>query len=361
MRFSVNEIFQFFVEASDRDKSPMKNNVPVSIWVTDEEEAQPVFLKESYSFFMLESDPVSTVIATVQAKSSMAMEYIIVPGLTRSSNNPAKFSINGQGQISVAGKLDMETTSTFTLMVQAQTLNQPPLVQQTTVNIRLMDVNDNVPQFESNPYRVTVPENSESGLTVIKVEAHDKDQSSKLSFRFGDDMLQYSHLFGIEANTGVISLLAPLDREEQELYNLTVVVRDADGINALENSTQVHVKVMDINDNPPVFTRSHYQAAVNEDAYEGTILMTLTTKDKDLGIFTDTRYYITDGDPLGKFQIRKNGDLFVNRQLDREEVSRYKLTVAATDGAFVSMATVTVDILDANDNSPVCNQVNLFF
>lgn len=357
----MNEIFQFFVQASDQGSTPMKNSVPVNMWVTDNSEAQPVFTQSSYSFFLLENEATSTVIATIKAVSSLPLEYLIVPGFTKSSNSPARFSIDSRGRLHVAGSLDMETTSAFTLTVQAQTLSTPPLVRQATVYIRLMDVNDNYPYFESNPYLVTVPENSESGISIVQVVAHDLDKSSKFRYSFGDNMRKYAHQFNIDSVTGWITLLSPLDREKQELYNLTVWVKDSENVrDALQNFTIVQIKVMDHNDNPPLFTRSYYQTAVNEDAYLGTILMTLTTVDKDTSANTDTQYYIIEGDPEGKFKVRKNGDIFVNRPLDRETVPRYHLTVAATDGGFVSTATVTVDILDANDNNPVCEKVCIF-
>lgn len=335
----------------------MKNNVPVNIWVTDNPDTQPMFSQPSYSFFIKENEPLSSVIATVKAMSSSPLEYKIVPGFTKSSNSPPKFSIDNKGQIQVAGPLDMETISVYTLTVQAQTLNLSPLAQQTTVHIRLMDVNDNFPYFESNPYFVTVPENSETGIDLIQVVAQDNDKTSKFTYRFGDDVRKYSHQFGIDSGTGLTTLLSPLDRETQEFYNLTVWVKDSESEDALQNFTIVQVKVIDRNDNPPVFTRTHYQAAVNEDAYEGTILMTLTTTDKDIAMDTETHYYIIDGDPEGRFKVRDNGDIYVNRHLDRERIPRYTLVVAATDGVFVSTATVTIDILDANDNSPVCKKV----
>jgi len=71
-------------------------------------------------------------------------------------------------------------------------------------------------------------------------------------------------------------------------------------------------------------------------------------------------YHITDGDSLGQFAVRRNGEVNVNRELDRETKETYVLTVAATDGAFVTTATVTIEILDANDNAPVCEQVHFY-
>lgn len=57
-------------------------------------------------------------------------------------------------------------------------------------------------------------------------------------------------------------------------------------------------------------------------------------------------------------QIHRSGELFVNKELDREMMAHYTLTVAATDGAFVSFTLVKVDVLDDNDNAPTCDQVS---
>ena len=348
------------MQGVDGGTPQLKNQVPVSMWITDATEAQPKFQQDSYSFFILENVPVTSIIATVSATSSLPLEHIIIPGFTENSNSPAKFGIDSKGRINVASKLDREKIATFTLMVQAQTLSKQPLIARTRVNIGLIDVNDNYPYFESDPYEVIVAEHSDTDIEVVQVVAHDLDQTSKFTYSFDDDMREFSHLFSIDRSTGVITLLSPLDREIQDLYNLTVWVTDGDGTDALKNSTTVRVRVADHNDNPPVFSRSHYDAAINEDAYLGTVLITLSTNDKDLDTITDTRYYIIDGDPLGRFKVRKTGDVFVNRPLDKEQVSLYELTVAATDGGFVSTATVKVDVLDANDNSPHCNKVIQF-
>lgn len=49
--------------------------------------------------------------------------------------------------------------------------------------------------------------------------------------------------------------------------------------------------------------------------------------------------------------------MYVKWPLDREECSLYIINVTASDGLFVSQATVEVTVLDTNDNSPICNQV----
>ncbi len=53
-------------------------------------------------------------------------------------------------------------------------------------------------------------------------------------------------------------------------------------------------------------------------------------------------------------QVKRNGELYVSRRLDRESTSSYTLTVSATDGVFVSSCRVGVEILDDNDSKPRC-------
>lgn len=49
--------------------------------------------------------------------------------------------------------------------------------------------------------------------------------------------------------------------------------------------------------------------------------------------------------------------MYVKWPLDREERNLYTINVTASDGLFVSQATVEVTVIDTNDNSPVCDQV----
>lgn len=87
---------------------------------------------------------------------------------------------------------------------------------------------------------------------------------------------------------------------------------------------------------------------VNEDALPGTVVVQLTTTDKDVDLISPVEFYITNGDPYSQFQIRQTGEVYVAKPLDRESVSKYVLDVVATDGKFIAKSRVAVDILDAN-------------
>ncbi|XP_064610099.1 protocadherin Fat 1-like isoform X2 [Liolophura sinensis] len=352
---SVNQVYQFFVHATDRGSPSLENNVPVEILVMGPMDAPPMFDQPGYSFFIPENTRPNTIIATITAQSNDTVTYSIVPGFTRGSNNPAKFSINGEGKIRVLGELDRETTSSFTLTIRAETPTTPPLVAHTQVHVQIMDINDNCPQFESNPYLATVPENTDPGIHVIKVKAFDNDTgvNAEVRYAFTAEVGKLANMFAINSETGEITLLVPLDREEADEYNLTVIASDRGSKESLSNTTLVTVRVMDHNDEAPVFSQTTYSAAVNEDALPGTVIVSISTSDGDLA--SDITYYVTSGDPLGQFSISKAGEVYVNRALDREAKSRYKMTIMATDGGFVTTAMVVIDILDANDNAPNCD------
>lgn len=69
------------------------------------------------------------------------------------------------------------------------------------------------------------------------------------------------------------------------------------------------------------------------------------------------------GDALGQFaveNVQSDWRVYVKKPLDREQKDSYLLTVTATDGTFSSKARVEVKVLDANDNSPVCEKVGVF-
>lgn len=71
-------------------------------------------------------------------------------------------------------------------------------------------------------------------------------------------------------------------------------------------------------------------------------------------------YYPPGGNPRGVFALAPvQGDwkVYVSGLLDREQQDWYLLNITASDGLYVAHTVVEVTIMDANDNSPICNQV----
>lgn len=343
----------------------MENNVPLEIVVMGAEDIPPRFDKEEFKhqvFYVSENSMSQSEICTIKASGPEVLDYTLHSGYTENTNNPAAFAITTDGKVRLVRSLDREMVKDYTITIQALTQTSPPLVDQVELYIRVNDINDNSPEFESNPYSVTVAENTKVGTVLVQVHADDKDEgeSGIVSYKFSEDMVLYTDRFSLDGHSGELKLISPLDREEKEVYNLTIIAEDH-GETPLISYSQVIVSVTDVNDERPVFGQKTYLSSVNEDAAPGTVIITIRAEDKDLGRNSKLTYHITKGDRLGQFRISNSGEIIVNKELDRERKSRYELIVTVTDGKFVSTTRVRVDILDANDNDPICNKVRTSF
>uniref|UniRef100_A0A8C7FQ74 Protocadherin-16 n=1 Tax=Oncorhynchus kisutch TaxID=8019 RepID=A0A8C7FQ74_ONCKI len=292
------------------------------------------------------------------------------------------------GVLTLAQELDHEVTSSLILVVQAtdSALNgSQRRWGSVTARVFVTDENDNAPVF-SSPSAVSVMEDQPVGFVVLYVVARDADQGENRRVSYFIETGNAGGTFSLNPNTGSfsypspppqapsltpllhprlpllplsstfpgsLSILKPIDREEQVLFNLTIVAQDY-GVPALSSSQLLSVQVID-NDNAPTFSRLYYSLEVPENM-EAVELFTLRATDLDTGDSGEMTYKITAGDPSGDFRVdRKSGVLSTSRPLDRERRARYSLTVTALDGgspALSSTATVEVTLLDVNDHSP---------
>lgn len=319
----------------------------------------PLFEKDVYSYFVTESYPIGSIIATITANSNDSLVYRIVPGNKASANVPPKFSIDSSGAIKIINELDRESVKKFELSIRAETLASPGLVAHTTAVIHIQDVNDNRPAFATNHFTAGIAENGNVGAKVVQVEAYDLDSgiNGEIVYKVAVEDETFHQLFSIDPATGWITCVASLDRENASKYEFNVIAADRGAAGGLSSSAVVTIRVIDQNDEEPVFAQSHYNGAVNEDALPGTIILTVTATDRDQEPNNIVNFHISEGDPYGQFNVRKTGEMYVNKELDRELKPSYDLVVLATDGLFVSRARISITILDANDNTPVCDQV----
>ncbi|XP_069130299.1 protocadherin Fat 1-like isoform X2 [Argopecten irradians] len=352
----MHSVMQFFISAVDFGEIPLENNVPVEIYIMGPDEVPPRFPQSKYIFVAPENTDKFNFIRTITAESQQPVHYRVVPGSNPETNHPQLFTVDDSGNIHLNGDLDAEAISQYTLTMLAYTDSSPPLVSHTEVYFQITGINDNDPQFESNPYTASLVENSKPGVKVIQVRAFDLDKPETLTYRFSDGQEDVAQLFNIDQHTAWITLLSSVDREVNSSYNLSVTVEDTEGSVTRTSVTLVLIDVKDYNDNPPVFQSRHYHTAVNELAEPGTVLRSLHVSDADSELNTRISYFIIDGDPHGRFQVYHTGEVCVSRPLDREKVSTYNLQIAATDGGLSSVTTVTIEIIDDNDNSPVCGQ-----
>ena len=86
----------------------------------------------------------------------------------------------------------------------------------------------------------------------------------------------------IHLSTGSLSIFKPLDREEQDVFNLTIIAEDH-GIPQQSSSQLLCVHVIDVNDEVPWFEESQYEAQISENQPSGTSVLTVSASDLDQG------------------------------------------------------------------------------
>uniref|UniRef100_A0A8C1G6P9 FAT atypical cadherin 1a n=1 Tax=Cyprinus carpio TaxID=7962 RepID=A0A8C1G6P9_CYPCA len=361
-----NQLYTFIVRAKDGGNPAKSSVVPVYVRILVPEVPVPKFIESHYRFAIDEDLPLGSEIDVIQTESGQPVFYSLVKGNTPESNQDEVFVVDPtSGSLKLEKKLDHESTKWYQLTLQAQSeYDGNKVVSAVDISIQVKDVNDNRPLFESNPYEAYVVENLPGGTSVIQVKATDLDSGTNGHVVYNLDPNQetkdIAELFAINSETGWITTLKELDREKKNKYTVSVLATDRGDKVQLIASTKVDVTVVDVNDNPPRFTAEIYKGTVSEDDPPGGVIAILSTTDLDTEESNkQINYFITGGDPLGQFGIEHTqGEwkVSVRKPLDREEKDNYLLNVTATDGTFTAKAVVEVKVLDANDNSPICEK-----
>ncbi|NXM95070.1 PCDGA protein, partial [Sylvia borin] len=246
----------------------------------------------------------------------------------------------------------------FSLAVQAGPGGdqRPELVLAKALGRGGVDANDNAPVFSQAEYTVRVAEDVPVGSVLVTVTATDADEglNGEIKFSFKKITDKSSQTFQVDSDTGAITLLQSLDFEEGSSYELEVQAHDEGG---LFDTTKVVVTVTDVNDNLPEISVRSAMNEISEDDPSGTVVALLHVRDKDSGANGEVRCSLDEGIP---FRLEKSFDDYYRvvtaRELDREQVPEYNVTVRAADGgspALQSSAVLALRVLDVNDNAPV--------
>ncbi|XP_076590813.1 protocadherin Fat 3-like isoform X11 [Chaetodon auriga] len=370
-----NSVLSFFVKAVDGGSPVRHSLVSVYIHVLSPDAFIPSFGQHQYLFSMPEDTAIGTAIGAVRLNTppgyaSLSATFALVNGETGENNQDGVFVVEKDtGFIKLDKPLDHEMIKGYHFKVTA-TVQQAKLDSVTSVDveIKVLDLNDNKPAFEANLYEATVMEGMSVGTRIIQVQAQDPDSGGNGQVTYSLGALIQSEgdadtligTFSIDSNTGWISTQKDLDHETNPSYTFTVVASDLGETLSLSSTTTVTVAVSDINDNPPKFLEQHYFGSVQESDPPGEVVAVLNTRDDDSSaVNRQVSYHITGGNYRGVFAlglVQGEWKMYVKWPLDREERNLYIINVTASDGLFVSQATVEVTVIDTNDNSPICDQ-----
>ena len=363
-------------------------SVPFVLCLIDVNDNPPFFDPSNYSVMLIENlIPVYPVVNVTIVDNDETPVYLLEIVDGPFSDN---FIINFRGEIRLVTPLDHEINNSFTLVISATDamLNN---VSFADVNVEVLNENDERPVIVpvSTPTVTIVYDDDNNTVIAIiirvlesrnlfdnlyTVMATDADPDAELDYSFINTPA-VSFPFAIDNSTGEITIDGPLDAEDERVFSAVLRVRDVNGDPAYSDAhttdTNITFYIEDVNDVTPVFSQDFYYTAVLENTSVYDIInLSIAATDSDYGLDSfgningnaEVELLISEvGVP---FSINStSGLLTLLYTLDRESVEYHNFTVIARDMpindiSLAATASVSIRVLNVNDNPPVADPEN---
>lgn len=311
----------------------------------------PVFVRAPYFTSVVENSAIGTVVnvsilaTDADTGTNGIVRYAIVQGNLFNS-----FSLNATGgQLRISANIDREVIDRFVLVVRAYDLGTPSLSSTSTVNITVIDVNDNPPMFNPPSYSITVHESVPVGTLLATVSATDKDQPGTPNSQF--DYSIENPLFTVTPN-GSVWLNGTFNYSISSSYSLVVVAKDH-GVPPLNGTAPFSITV--INDHPAVISGNRTVSILETAPIQSPVA---TYSLPGVGQFS-----ILSGNGGNTFAINSLGVISLLQPLDFNAVPQYILAISFKDASTntTSISYLTVIVLEVNKYAPVFHDPLSFF
>ncbi|XP_005534042.1 PREDICTED: protocadherin alpha-2 [Pseudopodoces humilis] len=368
-------VHRLVLTASDGGRPSLTGTMELLISVLDANDNAPQFNQSVYKVQLPENATEGTLVVRVNATdpdegSNKEFSYSIL----RSSpvGNKELFTIDTKtGEIRLMGTLDFENVRLHELQIEATDKGTPPLSGHCSVELEVLDVNDNAPEVWVTSLSVPVSEDASVGTVVALLSVSDRDSGANGRVRC---WVWPASPFGLEATfAGSYSLVLreALDRERVSEYEVEVRAEDG-GAPALRASRGLRVPVSDVNDNAPAFAQAVYTVLARENNAAGAELARLWARDPDEAGNGRVSYSVWEGGaaavspsgaagggwrPASSYVSvdAESGRVWALQPLDYEELQVLQFEVRAVDAGeppLCGNATVQLFVLDENDNAP---------
>ncbi|XP_068568833.1 protocadherin Fat 3-like isoform X5 [Cebidichthys violaceus] len=365
------------VLVSDGGPSPRQSTVWVMVQVLDENDNKPTFPEKVYQVKLPErerrkkGEPIYRVFAYDRDEGPNSdLSYSIVDG-----NEEGKFFIDPK--TAVVSSRKAFTAGSYDILTIKVTDNGRPQ-KSSTARLHIEWIRRSPPStvpvlFDEPFYNFTVMENDKVAEIVGVVSLQQSsvplwfDITGPRSFREMFYILQSAcgrncsseggnsdSVFDVEKAVGTIIIAKPLDAEQRSFYNLTV--QASDGTNTAY--TQVHITVMDYNDNAPIFSQPTYDVTMSEDTPPDTEVVQVLALDRDEHHrLTYSLQSSIDPSSMRLFRIHPTlGIIYTAQRLDHEACAQHILTIIVKDQEFPyrkNLARVLIEVEDINDHVPI--------
>ncbi|XP_047209310.1 protocadherin gamma-A11-like [Girardinichthys multiradiatus] len=271
-REEVSE-YEITIRATDCGDPPLSNLKTLTIRISDVNDNSPNFIQNPLLFYLPENNAAGMSIFSVSATDKDANENAAIAyHIAREGSKKDILSFlninTDNGKVSALKRFDFETLKTFQFQVVASDSGSPSLSSNVTVNVFILDQNDNAPVIlypvSSNGSAEGVeeiPRNVNAGHLVTKVRAYDADIGYNGWLLFSLQEVTDHSLFGLDRYTGQIRTLRSFTETDEAEHKLVILVKDNGNV-SLSATATVIVKLVEPKE---AFAASDVKSAAKDD------------------------------------------------------------------------------------------------
>lgn len=352
-----NAVYRLQVTATDGGDPARSGSLDVTVYVDDANDNAPQFDRDVYDVSVREDFPLNRPFVRLHAVDlDDGANARVVYGLARSSVPVfgSRFHVDGQtGDVSLRQALDYRREQQCVLSIVAVDSGSSPVAVYARVVVSVVDVNDNSPtiKVKSDLY---VVEAEPPGVLVGHVSVNDLDSGRNGQVHCWISQSEFlleklhSRLYKITTN-------GTFDREQRQDFRPTIQCEDA-GQPSRTAAETVTVRIVDVNDNDPVFAEDVYSVSVKENNAVGVPLMRISARDADTGENAVVAYSL-GGNARGLIAVDADTGIVTTAGVfDHETIARYEFVATAADrGRAIrrsATATIVLSVVDFNDEAP---------
>ncbi|XP_030001660.1 protocadherin alpha-C2-like [Sphaeramia orbicularis] len=350
-------IYDMEVIATDKGTNSLSGQCTIKIMVEDMNDNHPEISIKSFQSPVSEDIKLDTVIAVVSVSDKDSGDNGVVD-LHIPDHMPFKLreSSDNYYELVVSEPLDREKVPEYDITFTVTDRGSPPLSDNETMTLELLDVNDNVPQFPQSFYTIRVMENNAPGALLSSLTAFDPDlhENQYLVYFILEKEIantSMSMLFSINPENGNLYALKTFDYEIEKEFLFHIEARDS-GSPPLSSNVTVHIIIVDQNDNAPVIVspwRAHgsvVEEKIPRSTDKGSLVAKVIALDIDSVHNSRITYQFLQVTDANLFSLDQyNGEIRTMRMFSYRDPRHQQLVVVAKDNGQPALsATVTIKL-----------------